>query len=148
MIRFGSLEARRRWLIRSGIRKSSLDFWNSTFGSHAELFLEVLSPSKGRVCVLHKQILVPLIDVGLTPVPTRVEIGTFKSKPDNDFPLNLWNPLTGDLKERYSIKLTIEGRPRAILWVLRQVITSLPPFAWAWLKHVSGLAVIYRRIGR
>jgi hypothetical protein len=58
------------------------------------------------------------------------------------------NVVIGDLQERYSISFIALGQRRATVWLWRQVITSLWPFAWAWLKRISGLEAIYRRIGR
>jgi hypothetical protein len=54
----------------------------------------------------------------------------------------------GDLLERYGRLSQQRGYFRAATWFWKQLITSLPFFAWAWLKRASGLEAILRRIGR
>jgi hypothetical protein len=56
--------------------------------------------------------------------------------------------VVGDLWERYPCQLDRRGGVGAVIWFCREVIISLSQFAWAWLKRISGLEALYRRIGR
>ena len=57
-----------------------------------------------------------------------------------------YDTVAGDLKERYA-KVSLQiSRRRATIWLWKQILTSLPPFAWAWLKRVSGVERIQKAL--
>jgi hypothetical protein len=56
--------------------------------------------------------------------------------------------LLGDLEERFNRIAQEHGVERARFWYWFQVVTSLRPIAWAWLKRITGLAAAYEAIRR
>ena len=58
--------------------------------------------------------------------------------------------IVGDLEEKWRITRQEEGRLPAAHWYVKQVILSLGPLAWAWLKRTAGLDALvelFRKIG-
>jgi len=105
---------------------------------------------RAHAIILKEHEVIPALDTDrLTPFSTTIRMPldvsvffrTLSSKEVSE-------ALIGDLLEGYERVVIRRGRSGAILWFWRQVLTSLPPFAWASLKRISGLEAIYRRIGR
>lgn len=57
------------------------------------------------------------------------------------------DPIIGDLQERSLIILRNSGHQSAQQWYRRQLLKSFPAFFRAWLRGISGLEAICRRIG-
>jgi len=111
---------------------------------------EVYEALRAHAIILKEHEGIPSLDPGhlapfsrtiRMPLAVLVFFRTLSSKEDSE-------SLMGDLLEGYERVVIRRCRSGAILWFWRQVLTSLPPFAWASLKRISGLEAIYRRIGR
>ena len=75
-------------------------------------------------------------DVNETPVQSRLWW-----RPDSWLSLmvnaEILDALIGDLQQRHDLIASTEGTLKADFWYWNQLLRSLGPFAWAWLKRIA-----------